>query len=262
MIELPKNWDATNFKWPEATSDTPTRVDVGAKTPEEVAKLGISIGDTITIAKAYRPLLGTRANGRSFDDRVGCAALISAVWSFGGALKNRDVTFVWSTGEELGLVGAAKLAARLDVYKRQVQHPAHRFENHAVWTHAVPEINGRNNPPAGNVDHVHGVAVEALFAHDRISVDRHIRRAPVGRSRYFVAGNSCFVDRCDLLCGSGIDKAQVAVILVSDKKHGWHRIPLRGPAGEGERKNCRNGRGQQQECVRCGGHARQCSNFL
>jgi putative aminopeptidase FrvX len=113
VIELPKNWDATNFKWPEATSDTPTRVDVGAKTPEEVAKLGISIGDTITIAKAYRPLLGTRANGRSFDDRVGCAALISAVWSFGGALKNRDVTFVWSTGEELGLVGAAKLAARL-----------------------------------------------------------------------------------------------------------------------------------------------------
>ena len=113
VIELPKNWDATNFKWPEETSETPTRVDVGAKTPEDVAKLGINLGDTITIAKAYRPLLGTRANGRSFDDRVGCAALISAVWALGAPLKNRDVTFVWSTGEELGLVGAAKLAERL-----------------------------------------------------------------------------------------------------------------------------------------------------
>ena len=60
VIELPKNWDATNFKWPEATSDTPTRVDVGAKTPEEVAKLGISIGDTITIA--ILPLTYWRTN--------------------------------------------------------------------------------------------------------------------------------------------------------------------------------------------------------
>lgn len=113
VIELPKNWDATNFKWPDETSDTPTRVDVGARNPEDVTKLGISVGDTITISKSYRPLVGTRANGRSFDDRVGCAALVSAVWALGAPLKNRDVTFVWSTGEELGLVGAAKLAARL-----------------------------------------------------------------------------------------------------------------------------------------------------
>jgi putative aminopeptidase FrvX len=63
--------------------------------------------------KAYRTLLGTRANGRSFDDRVGCTALISALWALGAPLKDRDVTFVFSTGEELGLVGAGKLAARL-----------------------------------------------------------------------------------------------------------------------------------------------------
>ena len=113
IIELPKNWDSNSFKWPESISDSPTRVDVGARTPDEVARIGISLGDTITISKAYRPLLGTHANGRSFDDRVGCAALIDAVWALGGPLKNREVTFVWSTGEELGLVGAAKLAARL-----------------------------------------------------------------------------------------------------------------------------------------------------
>jgi putative aminopeptidase FrvX len=88
-------------------------VDVGGHTPEEVAKLGINVGDTITIPKAYRPLLGTRANGRSFDDRVGDTALISAVWALGAPLKDRDVTFAWSTGEEEGLVGAAKLAKRL-----------------------------------------------------------------------------------------------------------------------------------------------------
>jgi putative aminopeptidase FrvX len=117
IVELPNGWDTANFKWPtdagEPDSKNPVRVDVGARTPEEVAKLGINLGDTITIPKAYRPLLGTRANGRSFDDRVGDTALISAVWALGAPLHDRDVTFVWSTGEEEGLVGAAKLAKRL-----------------------------------------------------------------------------------------------------------------------------------------------------
>ncbi|MFZ0885048.1 MAG: M20/M25/M40 family metallo-hydrolase [Candidatus Acidiferrales bacterium] len=113
IMELPYGWDTPAFKWSPESSETAIRVDVGARTPDEVAKLGIKIGDTITIPKAYRPLIGTRANGRAFDDRVGDTALISAVWTLGGPLKDRDVTFVWSTGEELGLVGAAKLAKRL-----------------------------------------------------------------------------------------------------------------------------------------------------
>ncbi|HEY4951513.1 MAG TPA: M20/M25/M40 family metallo-hydrolase [Candidatus Acidoferrales bacterium] len=117
IVELPNGWDTANFKWPTDAgapgSTNPVRVDVGARAPGEVAKLGINLGDTITIPKAYRPLLGTRANGRSFDDRVGDTALISVVWTLGAPLKDRDVTFVWSTGEEEGLVGAAKVAKRL-----------------------------------------------------------------------------------------------------------------------------------------------------
>jgi putative aminopeptidase FrvX len=112
IMELPNQWDEPNFAWPKE-SERAIRVDVGARTPEEVEKLGVKAGDTVTIPKAYRPLLGTRANGRSFDDRVGCTALISAVWALGGPLKDRDVTFVWSTREEMGLVGAAALAKRL-----------------------------------------------------------------------------------------------------------------------------------------------------
>jgi putative aminopeptidase FrvX len=112
VMELPNGWDEPNFKWP-AERGAVVRVDVGARTPEEVAKLGIKAGDTITIPKAYRALLGTRANGRSFDDRVGDTALISAAWTLGGPLKDRNVTFVFSTGEELGLYGAAATAKRL-----------------------------------------------------------------------------------------------------------------------------------------------------
>jgi putative aminopeptidase len=112
VVELPNLWDEPNFEWPREPG-RPIIVNVGGRTPEEVAKLGIKIGDTLTIPKTYRPLIGTRANGRSFDDRVGDTALISAVWALGGPLKDRDVTFAWSTREELGLEGAAALAKRL-----------------------------------------------------------------------------------------------------------------------------------------------------
>ena len=112
IMELPPNWDEGNFVWPQE-SEQAIRVDVGARTPEEVAKLGIKVGDSVTIPKEYRKLLGTRANGRSFDDRVGDTALISAVYALGNSLKDRDVTFVWSTGEEIGLDGAEAVAKRL-----------------------------------------------------------------------------------------------------------------------------------------------------
>ena len=113
VMELPVGWDDPKFEWPRRRDEDVVRVDVGARTPDEVARIGIKPGDTITIPKAYRPLLGTRANARSFDDRVGDTALISAAWAFGGPLKDRNVTFVFSIGEELGLYGAAATAKRL-----------------------------------------------------------------------------------------------------------------------------------------------------
>jgi putative aminopeptidase len=112
IIESPNGWDEPNFKWP-VQSEKSVSIDVGARSPEEVARMGVKVGDTVTIHKEYRPLLGTRVNARGLDDRVGCTALISAVWALDGPLKNRDVTFVWSTGEETGLDGALAVAKRL-----------------------------------------------------------------------------------------------------------------------------------------------------
>jgi len=112
VLELPNGWDQPDSAW-SGNSALPLRVDVGARNPAAVAKLGIETGNSITVPKEYRPLLGTFATGRSMDDRVGDAALISAVWSLGHSVANRDVTFVWSTGEELGLDGAQALAKQL-----------------------------------------------------------------------------------------------------------------------------------------------------
>jgi putative aminopeptidase FrvX len=112
VMELPTGWDQGNFTWP-VLPEALLRVDVGARTPEQAAQLGFQPGDWVTIPKKYRPLIAKRANARSFDDRVGCSALVSAVWALGPDFKDRDVTFVWSTNEEIGLVGAAAVAQRL-----------------------------------------------------------------------------------------------------------------------------------------------------
>ncbi len=135
IMELPNGWDEQKFEWPRGRDAAAAiRVDVGARTPDEVDHLGIKVGDTITIPKAYRPLLGTRANGRSFDDRVGDTALISAAWALGGPLKDRNVTFVFSTAEEIGLDGAAATAKRLGV------------ENHPDYVFAVDTFVSSDSP--------------------------------------------------------------------------------------------------------------------
>jgi putative aminopeptidase len=112
VMELPDGWDKPNFEFQVTlrSIDEPAHVYVGTRSKEATQKLGIAVGDYVTIPKQYRPLLGTRANARSFDDRVGCTALIEATRKLGPALPGRDVTFVWSTEEEVGLKGAAAFA--------------------------------------------------------------------------------------------------------------------------------------------------------
>ena len=114
VLELPLGWDQQNFEWPHGprSMEEPVHIYVGTRSAEETQKLGIKVGDWVTIPKEYRPLLGARANARSFDDRVGCAALIEAVKTLGPDWSGRDTTFVWSTEEEVGLKGAAAYAER------------------------------------------------------------------------------------------------------------------------------------------------------
>lgn len=115
VLELPKGWEQPNFEFPRGAKmmDEPAHIYIGTHSAEETQKLGVAIGDWATIPKAYRPLLGRRANARSFDDRVGCAALVMAARALRAGLPGRDVTFIWSTEEETGLKGAAAAAERM-----------------------------------------------------------------------------------------------------------------------------------------------------
>jgi putative aminopeptidase FrvX len=112
VVALPDDYATTQFHFP-ADFRVAAQLHVGATNPQEVAALGIKVGDTVTIRKRYLELQGKRVSVRSLDDRVGCAALVHAVWELGPNFK-RNVAFVWSTREELGLEGASEYAAAAD----------------------------------------------------------------------------------------------------------------------------------------------------
>jgi putative aminopeptidase FrvX len=114
VLELPEGWEKPDFQWPRGPRQT-FRMDVGAQTPEQVGELGIKVGDFVTIPKKYHKLLRTFSSARSFDDRVGCSALVAATWALGEHPDSagKDITFVWSTREELGLEGAAGAARNM-----------------------------------------------------------------------------------------------------------------------------------------------------
>ena len=96
------------------------RVSVGATTRAGAESLGVKVGQTITMPKQYVRLAGTRATGRSFDDRMGCAALILALRRLDRAKLRHPVVFIFSTREEIGLEGAGAAARQLGTRARRV----------------------------------------------------------------------------------------------------------------------------------------------
>ena len=95
-------------------SGDPLTAYVGTKTRAGVEDLGIRVGDTLTMPKAMRRIGWHRALARAFDDRAGSVALLEAIRRIDPAALPRRVTFAWSVGEEIGLIGAQLLAERFD----------------------------------------------------------------------------------------------------------------------------------------------------
>ena len=98
----------------------PLRVDVGAGSRAKAMARGVSPGQTVTMPKQYVRLSGTRATGRSFDDRVGATAQLIALRRLDRAALKHQVIFIWSVREEIGLEGAAAAAAALGTTPRRV----------------------------------------------------------------------------------------------------------------------------------------------
>jgi putative aminopeptidase FrvX len=104
-------------EWQPGAADQLVYFGTGTRAATEA--LGVGKGDTVTVRKRFQLLAGSRATGRSIDDRAGCAALTLALAKIDPSRVPGRVTFAWDVEEETGLFGAGVLAERM--------HPAYVF---------------------------------------------------------------------------------------------------------------------------------------
>jgi putative aminopeptidase FrvX len=96
------------------------RVDIGAGSRAKAESLGAKAGHTVTMPKTFTRLAGTRATGRSFDDRVGSTALVLAARHLDRTRLRHRVILLWSVREETGLEGARVAADALGLRATRV----------------------------------------------------------------------------------------------------------------------------------------------
>jgi putative aminopeptidase FrvX len=82
-------------------------LDLGVKSAEEVAALGVQPGDPVAPDAPFRVLNGTnRYLGKAFDDRVGCAVVIEVLRRLATEGHPNQLFVAATTQEETGLRGA------------------------------------------------------------------------------------------------------------------------------------------------------------
>lgn len=86
-------------------------IDVGARDRKDAERLGVSVGDFITLERSFTALGRGFITGKAFDNRLGCYALVEAARSIQG-----DFTLyaVGTAQEEVGLKGARTSAYRIN----------------------------------------------------------------------------------------------------------------------------------------------------
>ena len=87
-------------------------IDFGESAGDAIRAMGVRSGDSVTVPKRYRKLLGSRVSARSLDDRLGCVVLLEAVRRLVRRARRAPgaVEFVFTVEEETGLQGARHYA--------------------------------------------------------------------------------------------------------------------------------------------------------
>ncbi|EES7747100.1 aminopeptidase [Escherichia coli] len=81
------------------------RVDIGARSYDEVMQAGIRPGDRVTFDTTFQVLPHQRVMGKAFDDHLGCYLLVTLLRELHDAELPAEVWLVASSSEEVGLRG-------------------------------------------------------------------------------------------------------------------------------------------------------------
>jgi len=87
-------------------------IDIGLS-KEDVDKL-VNIGDTITIKRELRDLIGGRVTAKALDDRAGIAATLECMKELDKINHDADIYFVTSIQEEVSMAGALVSAFKVN----------------------------------------------------------------------------------------------------------------------------------------------------
>ncbi len=90
-------------------------IDVGAKTADDAASLGIEIGAPVTVERSMTSLANDLVTGKSFDDRAGVVMMVSALRRLKGKKPKATIYAVGTVQEEVGLKGARVSSYGLDL---------------------------------------------------------------------------------------------------------------------------------------------------
>ncbi|MGL5068628.1 MAG: M42 family metallopeptidase [Sarcina sp.] len=87
-------------------------VDLGVSSDKEVEKFGIRPGDMVTLAREVEVMNGTKnILGKAWDDRIGCATMVSVLKELKDVKHNNTVYGVGSVQEEVGTRGGKTTTA-------------------------------------------------------------------------------------------------------------------------------------------------------
>lgn len=89
-------------------------IDVGARSAEEAASLGVEIGSTATVERSLTTLANDFVTGKGFDDRAGVVMMVAALRRLKDMEVKATVHAVGTVQEEVGLKGARTSAYGLD----------------------------------------------------------------------------------------------------------------------------------------------------
>ncbi len=89
-------------------------IDVGAKDRKNAEKMGIEIGNPVTIMIEAVEMANNKLTGKAFDNRVGCAVLLELAKKLSRKKPKATIYFVATTQEEVGLKGARVAAFRIN----------------------------------------------------------------------------------------------------------------------------------------------------
>lgn len=119
-------------------------IDVGAKSREDAQKIGVRVGDFITLERSFTQLGEGFITGKAFDNRLGCYALVEVARKVEG-----DFTLyaVGTAQEEVGLKGARTSAYKINPDMAIVidvtttgDHPGVKEEESSIKLGAGPVI--------------------------------------------------------------------------------------------------------------------------